>query len=157
MPKVSRSATDSLAAHFAGDPGAANDLLPLVYSELRALACDYMKRERRDDSLTPTAVVHEAYLRLIDNTRTDWRGRTHFFAVAAVPMRRVLVYTRMGRLDEAEGLLQEALKQRRVVLAESHPAFGYSHYSLGCLVAVRGQRTTALDFLRKAVDLGWAE
>jgi RNA polymerase sigma factor (TIGR02999 family) len=66
-------------------------LLPLVYSELRALAGAYMKRERPDHSLTPTAVVHEAYLRLIDNSRTDWRGKTHFFAVAAVQMRRVLV------------------------------------------------------------------
>ena len=91
MPKGSRSATDSLVAHLAGEPGAVDDLLPLVYSELRALAGAYMKSERRDHSLTPTAVVHEAYLRLIDNTRTDWHGKTHFLAVAAIQMRRVLV------------------------------------------------------------------
>ena len=91
MPKGSRSATDSLAEYVAGEPDAVNELLPLVYSELRALAGAYMKGERRDHSLTPTAVVHEAYLRLIDNTRTDWRGKTHFFAVAAIQMRRVLV------------------------------------------------------------------
>jgi len=91
MLKGSRSATDSLAEYVAGKPSAVNELLPLVYGELRALAGAYMKRERPDHSLTPTAVVHEAYLRLIDNSRTDWRGRTHFFAVAAVQMRRVLV------------------------------------------------------------------
>jgi len=91
MKTGSRSATDSLAAHVAGEAGAVDELLPLVYGELRALAGAYMKRERRDHSLTPTAVVHEAYLRLIDNTRTDWRGKTHFLAVAATQMRRVLV------------------------------------------------------------------
>jgi tetratricopeptide (TPR) repeat protein len=67
------------------------------------------------------------------------------------------LYTRMGRLDEAETLLQEALKQRRRVLAEDHAHIGYSYCNLGCLAAVRGQRTTAIDFLRKAVDLGWSE
>ena len=91
MPENSRSATDSLAAHVAGKPNAANELLPLVYSELRALAGAYMKTERLDHSFTPTALVHEAYLRLIDNSRTDWIGKTHFLAMAAVQMRRVLV------------------------------------------------------------------
>ena len=53
--------------------------------------------------------------------------------------------------------MQEALKQGRRVLAEGHVHFGHSYYSLGCLAAVRGQRATALDLLRKAVDLGWSE
>lgn len=91
MPETRRSARDSLAAHLSGDPQGAAELLPLVYRELRALAGEYMKAERRDHSLTPTAVVHEAYLRLIGNTRTNWRGQAHFLAMAAIQMRRVLV------------------------------------------------------------------
>jgi RNA polymerase sigma factor (TIGR02999 family) len=62
-----------------------------VYDELRRLARGYLRRERSGHTLEPTALVHEAYLRLIDQTRVDWRGRTHFFAVGAQMMRRLLV------------------------------------------------------------------
>ncbi len=75
----------------AGDPAAAGDLLPLVYEELRRLADAYMRQERRDHTLQPTALVHEAYMRLVDQTRVRWQDRTHFFAVAATCMRRILV------------------------------------------------------------------
>lgn len=74
-----------------GDEAAASDLLPLVYDELRKLADAYMRQERRDHTLQPTALVHEAYLRLVDQTRVRWQDRTHFFAVAATCMRRILV------------------------------------------------------------------
>jgi len=84
-------ATQSLVAHSRGDPHAAAELLPLVYSNLKALAVDYMRRERPDHTLQPTAVVHEAYLRMIDVSRIDWQGKTHFFAMAARQMRRVLI------------------------------------------------------------------
>jgi RNA polymerase sigma factor (TIGR02999 family) len=62
-----------------------------VYDELRQLARGYLRRERRDHTLEPTGLVHEAYLRLIDQTRVDWQGRTHFFAIGARMMRRLLV------------------------------------------------------------------
>jgi RNA polymerase sigma factor (TIGR02999 family) len=72
--------------------GAARDeLLELVYGDLRRLAASYLRGERQGHSLTPTDLVHEAYTRLIGQTRVDWRGKTHFFAVAAQAMRRVLV------------------------------------------------------------------
>ncbi len=74
----------------AGAP-AADELLPLVYDELRALAASHFQRERGDHTLQPTAVVHEAWMRLADLTRIDWQGRTHFLAVGAVQIRRVLV------------------------------------------------------------------
>jgi len=74
-----------------GDESAASDLLPLVYDELRRLAGSYMRREQSDHTLQPTALVHEAYLRLVDQTRVCWQDRTHFFAVAATCMRRILV------------------------------------------------------------------
>ena len=72
-------------------PEVADQLMPLVYDELRRLARGYFRRERPDHTLQPTALVHEAYLRLVDQTRIEWQGRTQFYAVGAVMMRRVLV------------------------------------------------------------------
>ena len=66
-------------------------MMPLVYDELRGLAGRYMQQERADHTLQATAIVNEAYLRLIDQSRVDWKGRAHFFAVAAEMIRRVLV------------------------------------------------------------------
>ncbi len=74
-----------------GRTGAANDLLPLVYNELRRIAGAYMRRERSNHTLQATALVHEAYLQLVDQTRVDWKNRAHFFGVAAQLMRRILV------------------------------------------------------------------
>ncbi|MEM1203843.1 MAG: sigma-70 family RNA polymerase sigma factor [Acidobacteriota bacterium] len=74
-----------------GDPAAVERLLPLVYDELRRLARGHLRRERADHTLQPTALVHEAYLRLADRLRADWRDRGHFYAVAAKIMRQILV------------------------------------------------------------------
>jgi RNA polymerase sigma factor (TIGR02999 family) len=86
-----RDPTDALEAHTRGDPQAASELLPLVYDNLRARAGKYMQAERPGHTLQPTALVHEAYVRMIDITRIDWQGKTHFFAMAATQMRRLLV------------------------------------------------------------------
>jgi RNA polymerase sigma factor (TIGR02999 family) len=76
----------------AGDPRAAADLLPLVYERLRALAGQKMRQERSDQTLQATALVHEAYLRLVEGANgQSWDGRWHFFAAAAEAMRRILV------------------------------------------------------------------
>ena len=74
-----------------GDHQAADQLFADVYTELRALAARYLHRERKNHTLQPTALVHEAYMRLVDQAHVDWQGRTHFFAVAAQAMRRILV------------------------------------------------------------------
>ncbi len=74
-----------------GDSRAADELLPLVYDRLRALAGDLMRSERVDHTLQPTAVVHEAYLKLVDQRRARWEDRAHFFSVAAQALRRILV------------------------------------------------------------------
>lgn len=74
----------------AGHPSAAEQLLPLVYEELRALADSYFRQERPNHTLQPTALVHEAYLRLIGSD-VHWQGRAHFVAVAANAMRRILI------------------------------------------------------------------
>ena len=84
--------TQILSAIERGDPNAASQLLPLVYDELRKLAADKMANERPDQTLQATALVHEAYLRLVDNEKAQhWNSRGHFFAAAAEAMRRILV------------------------------------------------------------------
>lgn len=83
--------TGLLMAWRAGDEGALNDLVPIVYGELRRQARRALRREAEGHTLQPTALVHEAYLRLIDQRRAHWESRTQFFAVAARVMRRVLV------------------------------------------------------------------
>jgi RNA polymerase sigma-70 factor (ECF subfamily) len=74
-----------------GDSSAADRLLPVVYDELRMLARSFLRRERADHTLQPTALVHEAYLKLIDQASTDWKGKQHFMAIAAQAIRRILV------------------------------------------------------------------
>jgi RNA polymerase sigma factor (TIGR02999 family) len=74
-----------------GDRRALDQLLPLVYAELRRIAARQLRRERVGHSLQPTALVNEAYLRLVDQRKVDWRNRAHFFGVAAQVMRRILV------------------------------------------------------------------
>src|SRR5262245_11209573 len=92
--------TRLLDAAAAGDPAAAADLLPLVYDELRKLAASRIAGERPGQTLTPTALVHEAYLRLVGaDPGQSWNGRGHFFAAAAEAMRRILVES--ARLKKA--------------------------------------------------------
>ncbi len=74
-----------------GDRAVLDDLLPLIYGELRRLAGGYLRRERQGHTLEPTALVHEAYLRMVDQTQVRWQNRAHFFGVAAQMMRRILV------------------------------------------------------------------
>ena len=86
-----------------GDEGAIEKLLPLVHGELRHLAKRYMAGERRDHVLQATALVNEAYLRLIDIRRVQWQDRAHFFAMAARLMRRVLVDFARARKNQKRG------------------------------------------------------
>lgn len=83
--------TSTLSEHLGGDPSAASKLLPLVYDELRALANHHMRGEGAAHTLQATALVHEVYMRLIDHERMTWQGRTHFLAMAATTLRRVLI------------------------------------------------------------------
>ncbi|MCG8406573.1 MAG: sigma-70 family RNA polymerase sigma factor [Phycisphaerales bacterium] len=86
-----KQVTQILGELVAGDDSAASRLLPLVYEELRALAGHIMKGERPDHTLQPTALVHEAYVRLVGTGETKWKGRAHFLAVASRAMRRLLI------------------------------------------------------------------
>ena len=76
---------------MAGDAAAAEQLTTEIYSELRQLAAGFLHHESPDHTLRPTALVHEAFVKLIDQSQVDWQGRTHFLAIAAQAMRRILV------------------------------------------------------------------
>jgi RNA polymerase sigma-70 factor, ECF subfamily len=80
-----------LAEWAEGNQKALDDLTPLVYRELRKLAAGYLRKERQGHTLQPTALVHEAYVRLVDQTNPTWQSRSHFFGVAARLMRQILV------------------------------------------------------------------
>src|SRR5215510_12644203 len=86
-----------------GRSGALEDLLPLVYSELRRLAAQRLRQERPDHTLQPTALVHEAYIRLVDQRRVRWQNRAHFYGVAAHIMRRILVDRARARKADKRG------------------------------------------------------
>ena len=91
MDKTSNEITEQLIAWSNGDAAALDKLIPVVYKELRRMAYQYLRREGLSHSLQPTALVHEAYLRLIDQTKVEWQNRAHFFGVAAQMMRRILI------------------------------------------------------------------
>jgi RNA polymerase sigma factor (TIGR02999 family) len=85
------SVTELLAKAGSGDSSALANVFPLIYEELHRLAQQQLRREPDGHTLSPTALVHEAYMRLIDYSRMEWNGRAHFLAVAATAMRRILV------------------------------------------------------------------
>ena len=91
MASASGPVTQWLFAWSSGDRAALEELIPVVYPELRRIAARYLRRERFGHTLQPTALVNEAYLKLIDQNRAHWQNRAHFFGVAAQLMRRILV------------------------------------------------------------------
>ncbi len=91
MTPSQADATQILLALNAGDPSASGKLFAVVYEELHRLALSHMSRQRPDHTLQPTALVHEVFLRLVDQTKTDWKDRSHFTAVAATAMRQILI------------------------------------------------------------------
>ena len=93
--------TQLLKAWGGGDQQALNELMPAVYAEIRKLAGSYLRRERPDHTLQATALVNEAYLRLVDQRSVQWQNRAHFFGIAAQIMRRILVdHARMQKAEK---------------------------------------------------------
>ena len=141
--ETSRSATALLLEWGGGAEHARAELMPLVYDELRRIARLYLRRERSNHTLQPTAVVHEAFLRLIDQRRVDWRNRAQFVGLAATMMRRVLINHARDRAAAKRGG-----SDRRVTLSL---AVDESHQRQIDLVAVHEalERLNAID-ARKA-------
>jgi RNA polymerase sigma factor (TIGR02999 family) len=113
-----------------GNPNALNELLPLVYAELRRMAARQLRRERVGHTLQPTALVHEVYLRLIDQRHADWRDRAHFFGVAAQVMRRILVdhARRRGASKRGDGVPSVSIDQTQEPIApDGIPVLALDH------------------------------
>ncbi len=102
-PKPRSEITQVLTAAAAGEPQAAADLLPMVYDELRRIAADQLAQERPGQTLQATALVHEAYLRIVGGSADTWENRRHFFAAAAESMRRILVERARRRKRQRHG------------------------------------------------------
>lgn len=101
---ASHDVTQLLVQWANGDKQALDDLTPLVYKELRRLAASRLRKERNSHTLQPTALVHEAYLRLVDQKKPNWQNRSHFFGVASQLMRRILVdHARKRQADKRAG------------------------------------------------------
>jgi len=92
-----------------GNPDAGPKLIPLVYGELRRMAAGYMRRERTGHTLQATALVHEAYLKLLGQHSVDWQNRAHFFGIAAQVMRRILIDHARGHVRDKRGGGREAV------------------------------------------------
>jgi len=113
--------TQILGRTQAGDPQAAEELLPLVYAELRRLAAHKMANEAPGQTLQPTALVHEAWLRLVGNQNQKWNGRAHFFGAAAEAMRRILVENGRRKRAVRHGGGQAKLDLQEIELAAPAP------------------------------------
>ncbi|MCA9039676.1 MAG: sigma-70 family RNA polymerase sigma factor [Planctomycetaceae bacterium] len=114
--------TQILQALSDGDQAASEMLLPIVYDELRHLAAYFLKSERLGHTLQPTALVHEAYLKLVNQEKGEWDGRTHFLAIAARQMRRILVdYARAKASVKRGGNLERIPLDSAIVFSHERP------------------------------------
>lgn len=104
-----------------GQPQAAEELLPLVYEELRRLAASRLAREQQGQTLQATALVHEAWLRLVDGEDRKWEGRSHFFGAAAEAMRRILIDRAREKQSIKRGQRQGVLNLDDITVAEDTP------------------------------------
>ena len=118
-PSTRQAVTQLLRDWSNGDEGALGKLFPLVHPELHRLAHHYMSRERTGHTLQTTAVLHEAYLRLVDRPRIHWESRAQFFGIAARGMRRILVdYARSRRYAKRGGGMREISLDEAIVSDE---------------------------------------
>jgi RNA polymerase sigma-70 factor, ECF subfamily len=123
MAPATQHVTQLLAAWGAGDQSAHDELMPLVYEELRRLAHRYMSRERPGHTLQTSALVNEAYLRLVDQKNVRWQDRAHFFGIAARLMRQILVdYARRRRYKKRGGEARLMSLDEALVVSEERAA-----------------------------------
>jgi RNA polymerase sigma-70 factor, ECF subfamily len=125
-----RDITALLGDWSRGNGAALAEVLPLVYAELRRVAARQLRNERADHTLQPTALVHEVYMRLVDQRRVDWQNRTHFFGVAAQLMRRILVdhARRHGASKRGEGVRSVSIDEINDLAASNGmPVLAFDH------------------------------
>ena len=139
--------TQVLNAICAGDRSRVGELMDLIYSDLRRLAGAYMRKGMPTNSLRPTELVHEAYLKVVDHNGTDWRGRSHFFAVCARAMRQILVDNarRRGRQKRGGGCRRIALDDALTVSAQCHEDVLAIDEALTKLATLNTRRATIVE------------
>jgi len=144
---MNTEATELVLSITAGDRSQADRLMELVYEDLRRIAGRFFQEERADHTLQPTALVHEAYLRLIDQNRVDWRGRTHFLAAGAKTMRRVLVdhAKRRGRTKRGGNRCRMTLDEEFLPAAEREQDVLALEEALNRLEAVDQEQATIVE------------
>jgi RNA polymerase sigma-70 factor, ECF subfamily len=148
MPSVSQQrVTDLLVQWSHGDDAALAELTPLVYEELRHLAHRHMGGERTNHTLQTTALVNEAYLRLVDQTNPRWQNRAHFFAMAAGAMRRILVsYARSQRTQKrGGGALKMQLDEAALVSPEESKEIVDLHEALERLATLDSRKAQVVE------------
>jgi len=132
MSAPSAEITTLLKAWRRGDQAALDRLTPLVYEHLRRLARQYVRKERTDGRMNATALVHEAYVRLVDARSVDWQDRGHFFAVSAKIMRRILVDAARARSSAKRGGGLKQADQSTMMNLDALPAAGTDRASEIC-------------------------
>ena len=120
MEASSENITSLLKQLTKGDQNAKDKLIPLVYDELHRIAANYMRGERQGHTLQATALVHETYLKLVKQRRTNWRNRAHFFGIAAQLMRRILIDHARGKLRTKRGGGQEKISLDEALFCSEH-------------------------------------
>jgi RNA polymerase sigma-70 factor (ECF subfamily) len=148
MSGESKPVTQLLQAWRAGDRQAGDELVPLVYNELRQVAARLMRAERTGHTLVPTALVHEAYLRLA-GADIPWQDRTHFFALAATLMRRILVdhARERGRQKRGSGAEKISLDEAVLVSAEPDARLILIDAALSKLTAIEPRKARIIELL----------
>lgn len=135
-----------LRAWSDGDRSALEKLTPIVYEELRRLARHYMTRERADHTLQTTALVNEAYLRLVDYKRMRWQNRAHFFAVSAQLMRRILVdHARRQNLKRGGGIEHVSIEESAIVGGDQAPDLVALDDALQALTRVDARKAQVVE------------
>jgi len=144
---ATKSVTQLLVAWSDGDQTALDQLVPLVNEELRRLARGYMRRERPGHTLQTTALVNEAYLRLVDQKHTHWQNRAHFLAIAAQLMRRILVdYARRRQYQKrGGGAVQVTLGHAEEVANERSPDLVALDEALASLAEMDPRRSRVVE------------
>jgi RNA polymerase sigma-70 factor, ECF subfamily len=140
--------TQLLHAWRSGDMTARDELMAVIYNELHRLARGYMRRERPDHTLQTTALINEAYLRLLGQTRTDWQSRAHFFGLAAQFMRRILVdhaRSRQSAKRRQAGAVAVPLDEEAVLAPERAPALLALDEALERLAAVDQRKARVVE------------
>jgi RNA polymerase sigma-70 factor (ECF subfamily) len=142
-----KKVSELLVAWSKGNEAARDELIPLVYRELRRLAGHYMAMERGGHSLQATALVNEAYLRLVDQGEVQWQGRAHFFALASRMMRHILVDTARKRHGAKRGgdALRVTLDEAMIVSAEKAPDIVALDDALTALAEIDPRRSQVVE------------